>query len=374
MGVTVGPGGYLLNFTKYGIQINGGHEVMTDRLWLGETNFDFNHRKEGHAPNATAIQINGNDHYVLNTIVFSSKVGVAVHGAADYIEGTHVWFPNNVALAFKDEGAMAFYVTGSSNRFNGCYIDGGRGVFTGGGLKNNIWMNGFECCAAIRGVNHGLILKGDTIGPGLHFTHNIFGSGSIVHESSSDVSATSDCTWDAPVAFIAQCNGLHNAAEGDKSAEACEQSCCTDATCGVFQWADSTGGAKEGGCWIGRECTSAKSGNVSWIGATRSVRPAGASVTDVRIEHNSFPHKGKGSKASLTQKITKATSATFDFCDRLIFQQIATAKVSVMAESGFPTAVARPASGCKVTVEIDIEMTGSITVDVDSSEYQGYLV
>ena len=89
MGVTIGPGGYLLNFTTYGIQINAGHEVMVDRCWLGETNFDFDFQKFGAVPNATAIEINGNDHYVLNTIVFSSRVGVAVHGAADYITGTH---------------------------------------------------------------------------------------------------------------------------------------------------------------------------------------------------------------------------------------------------------------------------------------------
>ena len=31
MGVTIGPGGYFLNFTGYGVQINKGHEVMIDR-------------------------------------------------------------------------------------------------------------------------------------------------------------------------------------------------------------------------------------------------------------------------------------------------------------------------------------------------------
>lgn len=32
MGVTIGPGGYLLNYTGFGIQINHGHEVMVDRV------------------------------------------------------------------------------------------------------------------------------------------------------------------------------------------------------------------------------------------------------------------------------------------------------------------------------------------------------
>ena len=43
--------------------------------------------KLGRPPNATAVQINGNDHYILNSIVFSSRVGVEVNGAADYISG-----------------------------------------------------------------------------------------------------------------------------------------------------------------------------------------------------------------------------------------------------------------------------------------------
>ena len=43
MGTTVGPQTYILNFTKVGIEVNGGHEVMIDKTWLGETNFDYNY-------------------------------------------------------------------------------------------------------------------------------------------------------------------------------------------------------------------------------------------------------------------------------------------------------------------------------------------
>lgn len=32
MGVTIGPGGYFLNFTQRGVEINAGHEVMIDRV------------------------------------------------------------------------------------------------------------------------------------------------------------------------------------------------------------------------------------------------------------------------------------------------------------------------------------------------------
>jgi hypothetical protein len=89
-----------LNFTEFGLQINAGHEVMMDRCWLGETNFDYDHEKHGTQPNATAIQINGNDHYILNTIVFSAKIGLEVNGAADYITGVHVWFPVSTHTIF----------------------------------------------------------------------------------------------------------------------------------------------------------------------------------------------------------------------------------------------------------------------------------
>ena len=97
MGTTVGPAFYALNFSSFGIQINAGHEVMVDRAWLGESNFDY---EWTHAdpPKAVAVQVNGNDHYVLNTVVFSSKIGLEVNGAANRVDGVHVWFPYNQAL------------------------------------------------------------------------------------------------------------------------------------------------------------------------------------------------------------------------------------------------------------------------------------
>merc|ERR1712232_467781 len=96
---------------------------------------------------STAIQINGNDHYVLNTIVFASKIGVEVNGAANYMSGAHVWFPMNNALYFRNDGVMAYHITSGGNRFISNYIDGARAVFEGNGLTHNVWTAGFECCA-----------------------------------------------------------------------------------------------------------------------------------------------------------------------------------------------------------------------------------
>ena len=65
---------------------------------------------------------------------------------------------------------------------------------------------------------------------------------------------------------------------------------------------------------------------------------------------------------------SNATKWEFDFCDTLLFPQIAVVRVSVVAEQGFPRAVARPPTGCALTVETDIPVSGTVTVDVDSSE------
>ena len=411
MGVTIGPGGYFLNFTQYGLQINGGHEVMMDRCWLGETNFDFDHEKFGRPPNATAIQINGNDHYILNTIVFSSKIGLEVHGAADYVTGVHVWFPVNHAVAFAD--TMAFHVTGGGNRFNGCYIDGGRAVFEEKALSRNIWTNGFECCQgaspAAGTTPSGILLLGDTVGPGLQIMNNEFGGGSIYHRSSSAggvaaatatiASATAtnavaasvvEATDAAPShhqplsltgcparhlnvsAADRECQGLGQVEA--KSLDACAAVCCADQSCSVYQWCGK-GGKCDGAtgtdaqCWVGSVAGCTSGTRKGWEGMSAPPSPPSpAKVSGVRIAHNSMQGGSVGTQATLSLTQSDATSWAFDFCKKLVFPQIATVRVHVVAASGFPRAVARPPDGCKVTVETSEAMSGTITVDVDSSE------
>ena len=85
----------------------------------------------------------------------------------------------NQALAFVAQGVMAFHVTRGGNRFTGCYIDGSRAVLEGAGAAANIWLGGFECCAGVPGVPHGILLLSDTIGPGLVITHSLFGGGTV---------------------------------------------------------------------------------------------------------------------------------------------------------------------------------------------------
>lgn len=139
MGTTIGPTTYILNFTHIGIEVNGGHEVMITETWLGETNFDYIfNQTTGHLPTATAIMLHSNDHYILNTIVFSSLIGLNNAGAANMITGLHVWFPENKALQF---GCTAFLNTGASNRYDGCYIDGSVAHFAN--PSDTMWLDGF---------------------------------------------------------------------------------------------------------------------------------------------------------------------------------------------------------------------------------------
>ena len=387
MGVTIGPGGYFLNFTEYGVQINKGHEVMMDRVWMGETNFDFDHVAYGVAPNATAIQINGNDHYILNTIVFSAKIGLEVNGAADYVTGVHVWFPLNAATAFAD--SRAFSVTKGGNRFMGCYIDGGRAIFEAGATKQNIWQQGFECCQRSKEAPgttaSGITLLGTNFGDGLQIINNKFGGGSIYHRDAIwPTAAEQTRDWDnCSARFNASldgvaCMGMTRASSGDATEDACAAACCADASCSAWQWCkdDSCDGVSAGGgpqCWTGArsECTGHGS-RAGWVGRSAAGPPAPPApspiaISGVRIAHNDFTHGAVGTQATKSLTQTAATTWAFDFCAELLFAQIAVTHVHVVAASGFPIAVARPATGCTLTVETSEAVTGTITVDVDSS-------
>lgn len=93
-----------------------------------------------------------------------------------------------------------------------------------------------------------------------------------------------------------------------------------------------------------------------------------ADIEGVRIAHNSMTRQGKGSQATLSLAQQNATRWEYDFCSLLVFAQIAIVRVHVVAAAGFPKAVARPPDGCKLTVETDVPVSGTITVDVDSSK------
>ena len=145
----------------------------------------------------------------------------------------------------------------------------------------------------------------------------------------------------------------------------------------MYQWcalggqcAGATG--KDAQCWIGQlsDCENGASKRQGWQGyGTTSGGGAATSITVVgtRIGDNSMQAGVKGTRATMTLKNVSSSVWRFNFCNVLLFPQIEIVRVHVVAATGFPNAVARPPQGCIVNVETDVPVTGSITVDVDSS-------
>ena len=97
-------------YRKAGIDIEGGHEVMVQQAWLSEFYWDEKHDQT----ESIGILINGNDHYLTDTILFDySKVGVEVNHAANILDGVHTWNGGGVGIA----------IHSPQNRLLGCYLD-----------------------------------------------------------------------------------------------------------------------------------------------------------------------------------------------------------------------------------------------------------
>lgn len=331
-----------------------------------------------------------------------------VNGAADYVQGVHVWFPYNNGCVFSD--TMAFHITRDGDRFNGCYIDGGRAVFDGDrAVSKNIWVNGFECCQ--RGATHPgttksgitLISPSNTVGPGLQIIDNEFGGGGIFlrtamwpNTTGVDILQTLDTSDPSKVfrSSSAPCGPQFNVSTNDKDCEhmtaaksagtaseaACEAACCASVGCTAFQWCadhscDGSGPGMGAQCYIGKSSNCGTGTRKGWQGKAVGGAPgpspgptpsSGTKITGTRIEHNAG--QPRGSTATVVYKLKNESSHMFDFCDQLVFPTIATARVFLTAEgTGFPQYQARPPLGCAINVDFSEPVTGTITVEVDSS-------
>ena len=272
---------------------------MVDQTWLGETNFDFVFTKE-RPPRATAIQVNGNDHYIVDTIVFSGLVGIQVNGAANYVGGLHVWFPWNGAGTFPDcctgdycSDAVAFDERGGMNRYVGCYVDCSVVQFHSPSLV--VWDDGY----VLGGV--GMVIEGPTVDR-LVITNTEFEGGTV-----------------------------------------------------VFVPNTTRGGVTSASAPLDDPSTAA------------------VSVTDTVVKGNLFTVALDAGRASQASKQLSSASPLklwqFDFCNELVFPNITRVRYSFTAAEGFPRAMARPAVGCRVAVELEQAAAGTMLVDVDSSLY-----
>jgi hypothetical protein len=84
-------------------------------------------------------------------------------GAANVVNGLHVWFPLNQAEKI---GATAFYNTGAQNRYENCYIDASHAVLVN--PDRIVWINGFTLGGKgieIQGNVSNLLIHGVENGP-----------------------------------------------------------------------------------------------------------------------------------------------------------------------------------------------------------------
>jgi hypothetical protein len=86
MGTTLGPSVFFTGFNAVGVRIDNGHEVMLSEAWLAECYWSANGPCAKKA-DSVAVQINGNDHYLTDVIVFDyAHIGVEVNGAANVLQ------------------------------------------------------------------------------------------------------------------------------------------------------------------------------------------------------------------------------------------------------------------------------------------------
>ena len=114
MGATLDSSSAVFGFNQTGILLQGGHEAMISETWVAAF---FWSQKEKEKTNTTGILIAGNDHFLSDVIVFSARVGVALHGAANKLVNVHTW---NQATG---NGGIGILNAMSQNIFVGCYLD-----------------------------------------------------------------------------------------------------------------------------------------------------------------------------------------------------------------------------------------------------------
>lgn len=114
MGAVLGPDIFYLGFTHAGVTVQSGHEVMISESWFGQFLYDDSRKMNA---TATAIELFGNDHYVVDVVVFSSRIGLITTGGANVIEGLHTW---NLAT---QRGGLGIVVQSPSTRLISVYLD-----------------------------------------------------------------------------------------------------------------------------------------------------------------------------------------------------------------------------------------------------------
>ena len=109
---------FAIHFAGIGIHVVKGHEVHITDSFLGEHEWGEAGSGTGNPvypknTTATAIQIDGQDHWISDIVIFYSHKGIVLNGGALVLSNTHVY--NN------GDGALS--IVGHAVRVLGCYFD-----------------------------------------------------------------------------------------------------------------------------------------------------------------------------------------------------------------------------------------------------------
>ena len=122
IGVNAGPDLFVVNWTKTGVDIEGGHEVLLHESWVASCWYTPPDRCWLNATalgDTTAILVAGNDHYLNQVVAFGGLNGVVVNGAANLLSGVHTWNTQVGAVP----NATGILVNQWQNRLETPYLD-----------------------------------------------------------------------------------------------------------------------------------------------------------------------------------------------------------------------------------------------------------
>eukprot|EP00937_MAST-01D_sp_MAST-1D-sp2_P006614 g6614.t1 len=127
---TVGPGLMLLGFSSYGIEAAGSGGTVVQGVFAGEWPVSDPRGHDLSLLAGTAVHFAPPQHdgFVTNTIIWSARVGVHLHGAAQQLGGVHPW--NYVAhpadghqTSAVDGAGLGIVVASAGARVENCYLD-----------------------------------------------------------------------------------------------------------------------------------------------------------------------------------------------------------------------------------------------------------
>eukprot|EP00729_Bicosta_minor_P006713 gene6713-35339_t len=110
---------YVVHYTTVGIAVSKGHEVHIESGFLGEWIWGEDGPDTGTNLTGTAIEVDGQDHWITDVVIFSGLHGIVLNGGASVITNSHIYNGGTEAL-LGNLGAEAVKVTGSY--FDGCGV------------------------------------------------------------------------------------------------------------------------------------------------------------------------------------------------------------------------------------------------------------